>query len=112
MLYQIVKNLPKGYKWKDERTIKYAHKLRIRHTTETETYIFYPIDTDLYIKINRYKRTQIIKVIDYKKYTANNIIQALDNVPILLESNIRKYYKSIGLKQGYTYPLLKDIKIL
>ena len=112
----MVKKLPKGYKWTmGEKHISKGGKKAI-----SQSYTLLPIDSDLYIKGIAFAGShisdpEIIKIVDFRKYTANEIILELMgascsgySVDPFEETMIRSFWKANGLKQGSVISCLKD----
>lgn len=114
--------LPKGKKWSDDIVIRetspycarYGGKLFYPHGKYC---YFYPIGEDLYIKgmFNKIDKSKqkvmdiIVKLTDYKNLTGVEAWSLLSE-QVFTESIILNVWNKLGLRLGYTIPILKDLR--
>lgn len=99
--------LPKGYKWTDGT--KYTLKSHGQYPSET--YVFLPIENDLYIKTpNSYlvgvnvKDKAFLKVKDFRMLTAIDFINGYSGTPFFLDC-ILHFWKDNGGRIGLITPM-------
>lgn len=102
------KDLPKGYKW--NLGTKY-HNPKTKKS-DAETYVFLPIDDNLYIKGIRCVGTNVSDkdisyIKNYEELTVCKIFSKWDVSPFLHDCICDFWHKS-GLKSGYIQPMLKN----
>ena len=110
--------LPKGLKWSDSCVITKREPNLVNPTI-----LFYPHKDNLYIKglyltytkdsngkVHQHKPVVVLN--NYKNYTAIqvNIEYELCYNP-LIQSVICEVWNELGLRQGYTEPILKDFEL-
>lgn len=110
--------LPKGLKWSDSCVITKREPSLVNPTI-----LFYPYKDNLYIKglylmytkdsngkVHQHKPVVVLN--NYKNYTAIqvNIKYELCYNP-LVQSVICEVWNELGLRQGYTEPILKDFEL-
>lgn len=113
-----VSKLPKGLKWSDSRVIT-KHEPNLVNPTIS----FYPYGNDLYIRglyliytkdsgDKVHQRKPIVVLNNYKNYTAIqvNIDYEFYRDP-LISYIICEVWNELGLRQGYTEPILKDFEL-
>lgn len=103
-----IKKLPKGYRWRDGQ--KFSCKRGRRY--DGYSYIFLPIDEDLYVKGMVVIGTKAsdcpgAKIKHYKDLTSAEVSHRLSASPGL-DSAIHTFWHSHGLEGGYTMPLLRS----
>lgn len=114
--------LPKGRKWSDNEVIEEAtpycggYNNRFFYPHGKYCY-FYPIGEDLYIKgmFNKIDKSKqkivdiIVKLTDYKDLTGVEAWSILSEQGFT-ESMILSVWNKLGLRLGYTIPILKDLR--
>lgn len=118
MNHMKVSKLPKGLKWSDSCVITKRESNLVNPTIS-----FYPYGDDLYIKGlyltytkdsggRVHQRKPIVVLNNYKNYTA---IQVNVNYELcynpLIQSIICEVWNELGLRQGYTEPVLRDFEL-
>ena len=114
--------LPKGRKWSDEGVIKetspycarYGGQLYCQHGKYC---CFYPVGEDLYIKGMFSKADKdkqkivdvIVKLTNYKNLTGVEAWSILAE-QVFTESMILNVWNKLGLRLGFTIPILKDLR--
>lgn len=114
--------LPKGRKWSDKEVIKetspysakYGGQLYCSHGKYC---CFYPIGEDIYIKgmfskadKDRQKIVDaIVKLTNYKNLTGVEAWNILSE-QVFTESMILSVWNKLGLRLGFTVPMLKDLR--
>lgn len=113
--------LPKGRKWSDKEAIKetspycskYGGQLYCPHGKYC---CFYPIGEDLYIKgmFNKADKDKqkivdvIVKLTNYKNLTGVEAWNILSE-QVFTESMILSVWNKLGLRLGFTVPILRDL---
>lgn len=114
--------LPKGRKWSDKEVIKetspyfakYGGQLYYPHGKYC---YFYPIGEDLYIegmfsKADKSKQEIVnipVKLTNYKNLTGIEAWVLLSE-QVLTESMILSVWNKLGIRLGFTVPVLKDLR--
>ncbi len=126
--------LPKGRKWSDKEVIKESSPYCARYGGQLfcphgKYCCFYPIEEDLYIKgMFSYQRKAhfkhddgyytegyvtdkniIVKLTNYKNLTGIEAWNILSE-QVFTESMILSVWNKLGLRLGYTIPILKDLR--
>lgn len=113
--------LPKGRKWSDKEVIKetspYSTKYHGQLFCPHGKYCcFYSIENDLYIKgmFNKVDKDKqkivdiVVKLTDYKNLTGIEAWSILSE-QVFTESMILSVWNKLGLRLGYTVPILRDL---
>ena len=110
--------LPKGLKWTDGCVITKQEKNLVNPTIQ-----FYPYGDDLYIKGlyliyskdkdgKHHCKKPVVVLNSYKQYTAIQVCVDYDFCyNPLLQSIICSVWNELGLRQGYTEPILRDFEL-
>lgn len=114
--------LPKGRKWSDREVIKetspyfakYGGQLYYPHGKYC---YFYPIGEDLYIKgmfskADKSKQETVnipVKLTNYKNLTGIKAWSLLSE-QVFTESMILSVWNKLGIRLGFTVPVLKDLR--
>lgn len=110
-----VTKLPKGCKWTDGT--KYHQKGGEK--ADAETFIFLPVDNDLYINAD-YGQLRMpatfaqektyLRIANYRRLTANEFTTRL-RMGAFFHDCALKFWKSAGLRQGFIEPMgLRDVR--
>lgn len=114
--------LPKGRKWSDEGVIKETSPYCARYGGQLycphgKYCCFYPVGEDLYIKGMFSKADKdkqkivdvIVKLTNYKNLTGVEAWNILSE-QVFTESMILNVWNKLGLRLGFTIPILKDLR--
>ena len=113
--------LPKGKKWSDKEVIKETSPYCARYGGQLfcphgKYCCFYPIENDLYIKgmfskVDKDKQkvvSIVVKLTDYKNLTGTEAWNILSE-QVFTESMILNVWNRLGLRLGFTVPILRDL---
>lgn len=114
--------LPKGRKWSDKEVIKETTPYCARHGGQLycphgKYCYFYPIGEDLYIKgmfskADKGKQGIVnipVKLTNYKNLTGIEAWNLLSK-QVFTESMILSVWNKLGIRLGFTVPILKDLR--
>lgn len=114
--------LPKGRKWSDDDVIEETSPYCTRYHSQLfcphgKYCYFYPIGEDLYIKgmFNKMDKSKqkviniVAKLTGYKNLTGVEAWNILSEQGFT-ESMILNVWNKLGLRLGYTIPILKDLR--
>lgn len=114
--------LPNGRKWSDKEAIKETSPYCARYGGQLfcphgKYCCFYPIENDLYIKgmFNKVDKDKqkivdiVVKLTDYKDLTGVEAWSLLSE-QVFTESMILSVWNKLGLRLGFTIPILKDLR--
>lgn len=113
--------LPKGRKWSDKEVIKETSPYSTKYGGQLfcphgKYCCFYPIENDLYIKgmFNKVDKDKqkivniVVKLTDYKSLTGVEAWNILSE-QVFTESMILNVWNKLGLRLGFTVPILRDL---
>lgn len=114
--------LPKGRKWSDEEVIKESSPYSAKYDGQLfcpygKYCCFYPIENDLYIKgmfskMDKDKQKVVnivVKLTNYKNLTGIEAWNILSE-QVFTESMILNVWNNLGLRLGFTIPILKNMR--